>query len=64
MSRPKKETLKQRKDGRYRTIYKGIPFYGKTSEEAIMAREAYKDLERKGYFDKTITPPLETFANN
>lgn len=63
MSRPRKETLKKRKDGRYRTIYKGIQFYGKTSNEAIMAREAYKELERNGYFDKPLSPPLETFAD-
>ena len=64
MPRPKKETLKKRKDGRYRTIYKGIPFYGKTSDEAIIAREAYKQLEKEGYFDKSIAPPLEAFALN
>lgn len=63
MSRPKKEKLKIRKDGRYRTMYKDIPFYGKTSDEAIMAREAYKSLEKEGFFDKPLTPPLEQFAN-
>ena len=63
MARRKKEILKIRKDGRYRTIYKGIPFYGKTSDEAIMAREAYKELEKQGFFDSKITPPLEHFTD-
>ena len=63
MPRQKKEKLKKRKDGRYRTMYKNLPFYGKTAEEAIEAREAYKKLEKEGFFDKPITPPMEDFVN-
>lgn len=62
MPRRKKETLKIRKDGRYRTIYKGIPFYGKTSDEAIMAREVYKEMERQGEINNLIGPTVENYA--
>jgi len=38
--------LKKRKDGRYRKIYAGIPFYGLTEKEAIDKANAYKrDIE-------------------
>jgi len=62
MSRQKKETLKKRKDGRYRTIYKGIPFYGHTSDEAIAAREAFKEIEASEEIAMCLGPTLESFA--
>ena len=58
----KKEKLKVRKDGRYVTKYKGHCFYGKTSDEAIAKREAYKkeeDSENQKWLDN---PPLKDFA--
>lgn len=49
MPREKKPTLKRRKDGRYRCVYKGLPFYGKTPEEAFEARDEYKASLNKGF---------------
>lgn len=40
-----RQTLKQRKDGRYKCVYKGIQFYGDTQSEALAARDAYKRQE-------------------
>ena len=38
--------LKKRKDGRYRKLYNGIPFYGYTEKEACDKADAYKrDIE-------------------
>ena len=62
MPRKKKEVLKPRKDGRYRTVYKGIQFYGKTSDEAIAARELYKELEERNDLSLLITPTIEQYA--
>jgi len=45
MGRQKKQHLKQRKDGRYVAVYHGIQFMGNTEEEALEARQAYKDAE-------------------
>lgn len=46
MPRQKKQVLKQRKDGRYCCKYQGVQFFGRTSDEALAAREAYKRGER------------------
>ena len=46
MPRQKKQILKQRKDGRYCCKYQGVQFFGRTSDEALAAREAYKRGER------------------
>ena len=46
MSRQKKQVLKQRKDGRFCCKYQGVQFFGRTSDEALAAREAYKRGER------------------
>lgn len=46
MPRQKKQVLKQRKDGRYCCKYQGVQFFGRTSDEALQAREAYKRGER------------------
>ena len=40
-----RQTLKQRKDGRYKCVYKGIQFYGDTQSAALAARDAYKRRE-------------------
>lgn len=40
-----RQTLKQRKDGRYKCVYKGVQFYGDTQSEALAARDAYKRQE-------------------
>ena len=48
MPRIKKQVLKQRKDGRYACRYKGLIFMGHTSDEALAAREEYKQRERRG----------------
>lgn len=56
MSRPKKQHLKQRPDGRYVTYYKGKAFYGRTESEAFDNRDAYKRSELTGEaYNKTIT---------
>lgn len=48
MPRPRKQHLKPRPDGRYACRYKSLWFYGKTEEEALQARETYKEDEKKG----------------
>ena len=48
MPRQKKQHLKQRRDGRYVCKYKGEQFMGSTEEEALSAREKYKNAERRG----------------
>ena len=48
MPRPKKQHLKQRKDGRYVAVYKGIQFMGSTEDEALALRDAYKKREVEG----------------
>ncbi len=48
MPRQKKQHLKQRPDGRYACRYKDQWFYGDTEEEALKAREAYKETEKAG----------------
>ena len=40
--------LTQRNDGRYKTVYKGKQFYGKTQKEAIKKRDEYIANERAG----------------
>ena len=42
------QRLKKRADGRYRCKYKDKEFYGATQEEALIAREQYKDLIKAG----------------
>ena len=49
MPREKKPTLKRRKDGRYKCVYHGIQFYGRTPEEAFAVREEYKLSAQKGF---------------
>lgn len=47
MGRARKIVLKPRKDGRYQCQYKDHYFYGKTSDEALQAREEYKRREKQ-----------------
>ena len=50
MPREKKPTLKRRKDGRYKCVYKGIYFYSTISpEDAFAQREEYKASLKKGF---------------
>ena len=48
MPRAKKQHLKKRSDGRYLCRYKDQYFYGATEEEALSARDAYKQAEKEG----------------
>lgn len=45
MPRQKKQHLKRRKDGRYCCRYAGLQFMGRTEEEALAAREEFKQQE-------------------
>lgn len=47
MPKPKKQHLKQRKDGRYCCLYHGIQFMGNTEDEALQKREEYKRQEKQ-----------------
>lgn len=50
MPRQKKPTLKRRKDGRFRCMYKGIPFYSwESPEDAFAQRDEYKASLKKGF---------------
>ena len=55
MPRKKKETLKKRKDGRFKCKYQGIQFYGSTPEEAFEARDEYIKNQNKGFLRQTVT---------
>ena len=56
MPRKKKETLKRRKDGRFKCKYHGIQFYGDSPEEAFAARDEYKRQEETGFLSRqTVT---------
>ena len=48
MPRPKKQKLKQRKDGRYKAVYHGVSFMGRTSDEALALRDEYIRREKEG----------------
>lgn len=48
MRKKKKSGLTPRADGRYCTKYNGKSFYGKTPEEAISKRDAYKERLERG----------------
>lgn len=53
MPRQKKERLKRRKDGRFRCVYKGIPFYSyESAEDAFRLRDEYKEQEKAGVFNR------------
>ncbi|MBQ9251614.1 MAG: tyrosine-type recombinase/integrase [Clostridia bacterium] len=60
MGRQKKQHLKQRKDGRYRTKYHGIQFMGNTEDEALAAREAFKQAELAAEMRSTTVEEYST----
>ena len=62
MPRPKKQVLKQRKDGRYCCKYHGIQFFGATSDEALAAREEYKRREQDGSACRAQGPCVQEYA--
>lgn len=55
MPRPKKQVLKQRKDGRYCCRYKDMQFFGRTSDEALALRDEYKRTEAHGIYRPGLT---------
>lgn len=54
MPRPKKQHLKQRKDGRYCCVADGIQFMGRTEDEALALRKEYLD-QKSGRACKPMT---------
>lgn len=62
MPRPKKQHLKQRKDGRYCCRYKNLQFMGNSEEEALQAREEYKRMERAGELSAVHGPTVGEYA--
>ena len=55
MSRQKKQHLKRRADGRYCCRWKDKQFMGRTEDEALQAREAYKRAVLSGLKPSSIT---------
>ena len=56
MPRAKKQHLKKRPDGRYVAYYHGKAFYGKTEEEALAVRDAFKRSEKTGEaYSRSVT---------
>ena len=60
MARQKKQKLKRRADGRYCCRWHGKQFMGRTEEEALNAREAYKRLVLSGL--KPSDMPFSAYA--
>lgn len=48
MARQKRQELAVRKDGRYKAVYRGIQFMGRTPEEALKKRQEYIEAEIRG----------------
>lgn len=57
-----KRALKKRKDGRYLCWFKGVPFYGHTSDEAMNARDVYKRRLADGTLLEEQGPTVEDYA--
>ena len=56
MPRQKVPHLKKRKDGRYKCMYQGIPFYSYISDaDAFAKREAYKASLKKGFAPGSVS---------
>lgn len=55
MPRQKKQHLTRRKDGRYCCKYHGIQFMGTSEDEALRARDEYKEAEREGTLGFNVT---------
>ena len=62
MPRQKKQRLKRRKDGRYCCKADGIQFMGWSEDEALDARERYKELKKQGVMHSDT--PLLTYADS
>lgn len=60
MSRPKKQKLKRRADGRFCCRWQGRQFMGRTEDEALNARETYKRLILSGL--KPSDMPFSAYA--
>ena len=63
MSRPKRQHLKKRPDGRFRCVYHGVCFYGYTEDEALSAREEYKRQEIAGEFKRKNSQTVQEYAS-
>lgn len=62
MPRQKRQQLKQRPDGRYVCVYKGKFFYGYDPDEALDARDAYKQQEKAGEYRRE-NPTAKEYAD-
>ena len=62
MPRQKKQHLKRRADGRFACRYKDQWFYGETEEEALEAREEYKQAEKRGELQLKTGPTVAQYA--
>ena len=62
MPRQKKQHLKRRKDGRFACRYKELWFYGETEDEALGAREEYKQAEKRGELQLETGPTVAQYA--
>ena len=54
MGRQKQQHLKQRADGRFVAVYHGKQFMGRTEEEALAARRAYQENEKRSNQTQTV----------
>ena len=61
MPRQKKQHLKRRKDGRFACRYRNLWFYGETEDEALEAREEYKQAEKRGELSQE-TPLFSAYS--
>ena len=59
-----RQKLKQRKDGRFICIYKGIKFYGNTSDEALAKRDAFKQQLKLGLREKALGITVMQYATS
>lgn len=62
MPRAKKQHLKRRKDGRYACRYKDQWFMAYSEEEALAARERYKQAEKEGLLASVRPVTVEQYA--
>lgn len=62
MPRQKKQHLKRRPDGRYACRYQSQWFYGDTEDEALSAREYYKQQQKSGAAQQAAPLTVADFA--
>ena len=62
MPRPKKQHLKQRKDGRYCAVYHGIQFMDKDEDKALAKRDDYIRQLKAGEYRRE-NPTLQEYAD-